>query len=137
MPKNKPPDSMHLLLLEPSGIARREEADYISLPTSGGNLGLKPRRLDCAGAIVPGIVSWRTGGNERFAGVDEGMFTKCGEDVRVAVRKAITGDDLENLRQKVEEHFLKRSKEETQFRLALSKLEAAMMQHIARFSSEA
>jgi F-type H+-transporting ATPase subunit epsilon len=52
---------------------------------------------------------------------------KCGPHVRVAVRGAIDGDDLAELRERVEVEFRQQNEDERVARSALARLEASMI----------
>ena len=64
-------------------------------------------RLDCAAALVPGILTYETlADGEVFVAVDEGVLIKTGPEVLVSVRRALGGKDLGQLREAVTKEFL-------------------------------
>ena len=74
------------------------EVVRIVAETSAGSVGLLPNRLDCVAVLVPGILIYETPqGGEVFLAVDEGVLVKTGGSVRISVRRAIAGTDLEQL----------------------------------------
>ena len=59
--------------------------------------------------------------------MNSGTLVKCGDEVRVAVRGAVEGDDLGALRARVEAEFREHDEEERDARAALARLEASMI----------
>lgn len=103
----------------------------IVLETSAGSYGLLPQRLDCTAALVPGIFTYETAdGSVHYVAVDEGVLLKAGPNVSVAVRNAIGGADLGQLRASVERDFRSHAAEEQQARLALKKIETNFLNRL-------
>src|ERR1035438_1885412 len=68
------------VFVEVSGVSR------IVIDTLAGSFGLLPHRLDCAAALVPGILSYESEiSNEVFVAVDAGVMVKTGLKVFVSV----------------------------------------------------
>jgi F-type H+-transporting ATPase subunit epsilon len=87
-----------------------------------------PGHIDFVSELVPGILLYQTEeGAERFVAVNSGTLVKCDDEVRVAVRGAVEGDDLGALRKRVEADFRKHDEEEREARAALARLEASMI----------
>jgi F-type H+-transporting ATPase subunit epsilon len=87
-----------------------------------------PGHIDFVSALVPGILLYETeDGAERFVAVNSGTLVKCGQDVWVAVRGAVAGDDLGALRERVETEFHQHDEDERDARAALARLEASMI----------
>ncbi|MGD0674117.1 MAG: F0F1 ATP synthase subunit epsilon [Polyangiaceae bacterium] len=119
------------VFLKKTGVAR------IVADTRQGSLGLLPHRLDCVAALTPGILmvqAEREG--ELYVAVDEGVLVKTGSDVRVSVRRALTGADLGELRASVEREFLSLDEQEKMARSAMAKLEAGFLHRLAAFQHE-
>ena len=113
---------------EKTGVAR------IVAETRGGSFGLLPHRLDCAAALVPGILSYATElGGEVYLAVDEGVLVKTGPDVLVSVRRALGGTDLGQLRVAVEKEFLTLDEHEQSVRSVLAKMEIDLIRRMAGF----
>lgn len=66
-------------------------------------------------------------GEERYPAVDEGALVKCGPEVRVSVRRAVVGTDLDGLRNTVEQEFKRLDEHERSARSALARLEASVV----------
>ena len=126
---------MHLEILLPFRVFASEPAvTRIVVQTMQGSLGLLPRRLDCVAALTPGILSYESEpGNETFVAVDAGVLVKAGPLVRVSVRRAIAGDDLQQLRLAVEKEFLAIDEQEHTVRAAMAKLETGLLRRFVDF----
>ncbi len=105
--------------------------------THDGSFGLLPHRRDCVAALVPGILSYQCdGAGEIFIAVDEGVLTKTGDDVLVAVRRATRGTDLAQLRGAVQRDYLTLDALEQAARAATHQLESGFVGRFVRFHGE-
>ncbi len=116
---------------EIAGVSR------IVAETREGSFGLLPRRLDCAAALTPGILTYETaGGGEVYVAVDEGVLVKTGQNVLVSVRRALGGVDLSQLRETVEREFMVVDEREQEVRSVMAKLETGFLHRFAEFQHE-
>ena len=131
--------TMTLKVLLPFEILADETGvSSIVVETPQGSFGLLPQRLDCAAALVPGILSFETAGQgEVFLAVDEGVLVKTGLAVVVSVRRALRGNDLSRLRDAVEQEFLTLDVQEEQMRTAMAGLETGFMRRFATLQDHA
>ena len=114
-------------------FAEKTDVTRVVAETRAGSFGLLPHRLDCAAALVPGILTFETvAEGEVYLAVDEGILVKAGREVLVSVR-AIAGTDLSNLREAVEQQFMNLDEQEQKVRLALAKLESGFIRQFAAF----
>lgn len=129
---------MNLKVLLPFGIfAAQAHVLRIVAETRGGSFGLLPNRLDCVAALAPGILTYETATEgEVFMAVDEGVLVKTGPDVRVSVRRALTGTSLDQLRGLVEKEFLTLDADEISIRSLMRKLETGFISRLAAFQHE-
>lgn len=105
--------------------------------TPNGSFGLLPRRLDCATALVPGILIYKTEADEEvYVAVDEGVLVKAGQEVLVSVRNAIGGKDLAQLQETVKREFLALDEREMGVRSVLAKMESGLIRRLAEFHNE-
>ena len=117
--------------VEQTGVTR------LVAETRDGSFGILPRRLDCVAALVPGILIYETEADgEIFLAVDEGVLVKTGPDVFVSVRRAMTGTDLRQLRDKVTQEFLALDEQNQSVRNVLAKLETGFLRRFADFQHE-
>ena len=126
---------MHLQILLPFTVALDKQAvRRIVVETRSGSYGILPRRRDCAAALVPGILVYETAEDgEAYVAVDEGVLTKTGRLVLVAVRNATQGTDLARLRGAVEKEYLNLSEQERDMRQTLARIESGFIRRMARF----
>jgi F-type H+-transporting ATPase subunit epsilon len=91
-------------------------------------MGILPRRLDCATALAPGILTYETEtGGEVDLAVDQGVLVKVGMNVLVSVRNAIGGTDLAELHEAVKREFLHLDEQEKNVRSVLAKMESGFI----------
>jgi F-type H+-transporting ATPase subunit epsilon len=125
---------MNLKVLLPFGIfADKTGVSRIVVETHEGSFGLLPHRLDCVAALAPGILTYETPSDgEVFLAVDQGVLVKTGPDVLVSVRRALSGSDLGQLRQAVEQQFLALDEREQDVRAVVAKMESDLVRRMAR-----
>lgn len=123
---------MHICLRLPSKILFDGATVALRGEAPDGGFGLLPNHVDFVTALVPSVLLiTQTDGVERIFGVDEGILVKKGHRVEVAVRRGVESDDLERLRNTVNETFAGLADEERVARAALSRLEADMVRRFA------
>jgi F-type H+-transporting ATPase subunit epsilon len=129
---------MHLKVLLPFGIfAEKTGVSRIVAETHSGSFGLLPQRLDCVAALTPGILIYETDAEgEVYVAVDEGVLVKTGTNVLVSVRRALSGVDLGQLRDAVEQEFLTLNEHEQSVRSVLAKMESDFIRRMATFHNE-
>ena len=132
------PILMDLKILLPFQVfAEKTDVARIVAETREGSFGLLPHRLDCAAALVPGILIFQTeSGGEVLVAVDEGVLVKTGMDVLVSVRRAIGPGQFRQLHAAVEKEFLTLDENEQSVRSAVAKLETGFLQRFAKFQHE-
>jgi F-type H+-transporting ATPase subunit epsilon len=116
------------IFAEISGVTR------IVAESIQGSFGLLPNRLDCAAALVPGILAYETSaGGTVYLAVDDGVLVKTGADVLVSVRRAIGGTDLSALHQAVKQQFSVLDDQQREVRAAVSKMEGSLIGRLVQF----
>lgn len=119
---------MRLEVITPLAVCVDRPVRRIVAEGPDGHFGMLPGHIDFVTQLVPGILLYETAeGAERFVAVNSGTLVKCGDEVRVAVRGAVEGDDLGALRARVEAEFRQHDEEERDARAALARLEASMI----------
>ena len=119
------------VFLEKQGVTR------IVVRTIHGSLGLLPRRLDCAAALAPGVLTYETEAEgEVYLAVDEGVLVKARADVLISVRNAIGGADLDRLHEAVRREFLDVDEQERSVRQVLAKMESGFIRRFMEFQHE-
>jgi F-type H+-transporting ATPase subunit epsilon len=115
---------MHLEILLPDEVLLAREVEKVIAEGPNGSFALLPRHQDFVTALVPGLLSFETGGGEEFIAVDEGVLVKIGAEVLVSTRRAVRGPDLGSLRETVETEFVDLDDKQRLTRSAMAKLEA-------------
>ncbi|MDB2330383.1 F0F1 ATP synthase subunit epsilon [Alteromonas sp.] len=106
----------------------------IIFETKQGAFGLLPHRRDCVAPLSPGILNFSTfKGDETFVAVDEGVLVKTGLEVLISVRSAIVGQDLNALRETVQQDFLNADDQAQQVSVVMAKLESGFLHRFAKF----
>lgn len=119
---------MRLEVITPARLRLDRPVRRILAEAPDGHFGILPGHGDFLTELVPGILVYEPeDGPERFVAVHAGTLVKCGAHVRVAVRRAIEGDDLAALRERVETEFRREDEDEREARAALARLEASMI----------
>ncbi|MCU0285766.1 MAG: F0F1 ATP synthase subunit epsilon [Acidobacteria bacterium] len=113
------------IFIAKTGISR------IVVETSSGSYGFLPQRLDCTAALTPGILIYenKTEG-EAYIAIDEGILVKTGLEMTISVRNAISGKNLGQLREAVEQEFLNLDEREKNVRTVLAKIESDFISHL-------
>jgi F-type H+-transporting ATPase subunit epsilon len=133
-----PSASMQLKILLPFRVfAEKTDVLRVVAESRSGAFGLLPNRLDCAAALVPGILVYETASEgEVCLAVDQGVLVKAGSEVLVSVRNAIGGMDLGELRQAIEREFLNLDEQEKNVRSIVAKLEGSFIRRFAALHHE-
>ncbi len=120
---------MDLRVLVPGREVLRSSVVRVSGEGSHGSFTLLPDHVDLLTALVPGILGYQTSAadEEAYVAIDEGLLVKRGGAVVVTVRRAVPSPDLESLRQKLEEEFLRLDENERQSRRVLERLESSFL----------
>jgi len=114
---------LKILLPEKTFLIR--EVKKIVAEAENGWFCLLPKHVDFTTSLTPGIlVLTIPEEKDLFFAIDEGILVKYGKKVIISTRNAIEGKDLGELKDKVEEIFIKTDEKEKDARTALSKLEA-------------
>lgn len=133
-----PSTSMQLKILLPFRVfAEKTDVVRVVAESRSGAFGLLPNRLDCAAALVPGILVYETASEgEVCLAVDQGVLVKAGSEVLVSVRNAIGGMDLGELHQAIEREFLNLDEQEKSVRSIVTKLEGSFIRRFAALHHE-
>ena len=130
------PALMHLTVLLPFQVfADKTDVSNIVAETTEGSFGLLPHRLDCVAALAPGILTYQTAAGEVFVAVDQGVLVKTGLNVLVSVRRALSGTDLDQLRDAVKREFMTLDQGEKEMRAGMARLEAGFLRRMASLST--
>ncbi len=124
---------MNLRILLPYQVFTEQcEVSRVVVETGQGSMGLLPHRLDCAAALVPGILMYEARSIRAYVAVDQGVLIKAGADVLVSVRRATAGDNLEALQSEVRRSFLRLDDAEREVRVVIARMESELIRQLTR-----
>jgi len=116
---------INLKILLPDKTFLKREVKKVTAEAENGWFCLLPKHVDFTTSLTPGILMLTTPeGKDILLAIDEGILVKYGKKVIISTRNAIEGEDLGELKDRVEEIFIKTDEREKDAQIALSKLEA-------------
>jgi len=119
---------MQLTVFTPEDTIFEGQAWSLTAQGQNGAFGLLPRHVDYVAPLVASIVSIvDNDGQESFIAIDGGVLVKIADNVRIATRRGVAGDDLTSLGEIVEREFLSLSEYEKEARSAVARLEAGIV----------
>jgi len=125
---------MKLKVLTPDTQMFDGDVTKVLAEATNGAFALLPRHIDLTAMLVPGVLSYETAeGETGHFGIDEGILVKCGAVVSVAVRRAVLGRDLTEIRRRVTKEFLAFDEHDRAARSALARLEAGVVRRMLEF----
>jgi F-type H+-transporting ATPase subunit epsilon len=126
---------MELKILLPFEVfAEESDVVRIVLETRDGSFGLLPHRLDCIAALNPSIFIYETAEKgEVYVAIDQGVLIKTGHRVRVSVRNAVSGQNLQELRADVNRKFSKFNEKEIRLRSVMKRMESDFVKTMIEF----
>ena len=124
---------MNLKILLPHRVfCEQRGVSSIVAETGAGSMGLLPHRLDCAAALVPGILMYEACSIRNYVAVDQGVLVKAGADVWVSVRRAMAGVGLEELKSEVRRSFLQLDEAERDLRVVVARMESELIRQLTK-----
>lgn len=121
-------DSMQVTLRLPTRTLFEGAATRLFAVAADGAFGLLPNHVDFVTALVPSVMILTTANEaEQFFGIDEGILLKKGHEIEIAVRRAVKGQNLDDLHDLVQTTFVQMDEKERVARSALSRLEAGIV----------
>jgi F-type H+-transporting ATPase subunit epsilon len=128
---------LKLKVLLPAEVLLEEEVEKVTAEAENGFFTLLPRHVDFVAALVPGIFSYQTtAGAEHFLALDEGILVKQGDQVYVSAARAMPGDNLDQLQDKVENELKVLNENEKKARTVMSRMEADTLRRFTRMGGE-
>lgn len=125
---------MTLKILLPTSKFLMENVEKVKGEGFEGEFCLKPRHIDYATVLIPGIFSYvSTSGKENYIALDQGILVKQGPKVIMVTRRAIAGE-LGQLNNEVKNMLTERDEWEKQNRSAVAMLEIGFIKRFLEFS---
>ena len=125
---------MTLKILLPTLKFLEEKVEKVKGEGFEGEFCLKPRHIDYATVLIPGIFSYvSTSGKENYIALDQDILVKQGPKVIMVTRRAIAGE-LGQLNNEVKNMLTERDEREKQNRSAVAMLEIGFIKRFLEFS---
>lgn len=125
---------MTLKILLPTSKFLEEKVEKVKAEGFEGEFCLKPRHIDYATVLIPGIFSYVSlSGKENYIALDQGILVKQGPKVLMVTRRAIAGE-LGQLNNEVKNMLIERDEREKQNRSAVAMLEIGFIKRFLEFS---
>jgi len=125
---------MTLKILLPTSKFLDEKVEKIKGEGFEGEFCLKPKHIDYATVLIPGIFSYiHASGKENYIALDQGILVKQGSKVIMITRRAIAGE-LGQLNEEVKNMLIERDEREKQNRSAVAMLEIGFIKRFLEFS---
>lgn len=127
---------MQLEIMVPDAILLKQKITKLTAESSGGSFCLKPRHSDFVTVLVPGLLSFATQSKESeeeiltYVAVNAGILVKHQGRVMVSVQEAVTGKELGELEQLIQERFEVTDDRERLARSAIARLESDFLRRL-------
>jgi len=92
---------LRLEIVTPSGRAFSGDADMVTLPSTSGQIGVRPRHMPMLTRIEPGEVIVRVNSQDEVLAIGEGLAAVTGDRVSIVTDMAIKAADIDE--EKVED----------------------------------
>lgn len=127
---------IHLVLSSLGAIVvEHPDVRSVRAEDASGSFGLLPGHADLLTVLVPGVLSWRTGDDDRwqYCAVRGGVLTlRGGTELRIATREAVPGDDLARLEQELRTRLVRQEQREQAARREARQLELRALRELMR-----
>jgi len=87
--------TLRLEIVTPEALAFSEDVDMVTLPASGGQIGIYPQHVRLITEMVPGELIATKSGNEILIAVGEGLVAVSGDRVEILTDLAIRAEELD------------------------------------------
>lgn len=122
-----------LKIILPSRVMLEAEAAKVNTESVDGAFCLKPRHVDFAAALPPGLLTFtEPRGGERFLAIDQGFLIKKGPQVLVSVMRAVEAESLTEIKRRIEQDFNNLDEREKRARGALLRLETSLIRRLGQ-----
>ena len=123
---------MKLRIVTPLAVVVDEDALAVRAEDDSGSFGILPSHADFLTSLAISVVGWKgPDGTPHYCAVRRGMLSVSdGQDVAVATREAVTGDDLDTLDGKVLERFRADSEQQRSERFESNQLQLNAIRRI-------
>lgn len=127
---------MRLLITTPTEVVVDEKnVEAVRAEDDSGSFGILTGHADLLTALALSVVSWRKPERpRRYCAVRHGVFSvTCGEEIAIATRQAVLGDDLDHLEAEVLAEFRNAAEAERSARTSSTQLHMRAIREIVRY----
>ncbi|MFP4114131.1 MAG: hypothetical protein ACOC2Y_04970 [Spirochaetota bacterium] len=122
---------MRLEVFVPSRTHGFSDLELVDVESEIGRLTLLPRHVDCAAALLPGLIRIVDAeGEEHYIGADGGTLVKLGDTVMVSTPRAVVGRALGEIHTELEERRRERVTRAKEAQKALARLEVELARSV-------
>ena len=122
---------MRVRIVVPGKLLLDQEIDKITAPGAEGSFQILPRHIDVVSTLQSGILILKTGKNESYFAINQGVLVKEKDLVQISSYQVVESTSLEELQQTVEENFRNLDEQEKKLSRILDKLEADTLIRLA------
>lgn len=127
--------SLQVVVRTPQAVVFDEGVASLRIPTSTGQVGLRPRSEPAALVVEPGLVLATGPSGRRFVATAGGLLHCDGNRAVLLTPVAVIGDSADSVRAALQD-ALGRSTSNLELRAVLQRLETGILQELRRGSSD-
>ena len=90
--------TLKLEIVTPEAVVYSQHVHMVTLPAIDGQIGIYPLHIPLMTRIVPGEIIVRTGGQESFLAVGEGLVEITGDAVSIVTDMAVAAENIDEAR---------------------------------------
>ena len=114
---------MNLKVITPLEVFYVDNVSSIHAEGLEGHFTILPNHADYVSALTSSVFSFEHDGKKEFFAVDGGVLVKHGSNVELSFQNAVRGDNVKDLKSKMETAFHEMTEEDKKTRTALASLE--------------
>ena len=88
-------NTLKLEIITPEATVYSEDVEMVTLPGVEGQIGILPQHVPLMTQMVPGEMSVRKDGRDRFLAVGEGLVEITGDHVAILTDLAVAAEDID------------------------------------------
>jgi F-type H+-transporting ATPase subunit epsilon len=123
--------TLKLEIVTPQGVAFSEDAELVTLPAIGGQIGIYPQHVRLITEMVPGELIVTTAGRESVIAVGEGVVAVSGDRIEILTDMAIRAEDLDAAKIEEARQRARARYEEKQADESIAALNASIVRSLA------
>ncbi|MCO6455309.1 MAG: hypothetical protein J5I93_08410 [Pirellulaceae bacterium] len=117
---------LQVTIRTPRETVLQAQVTSLRVPTSTGQVGLRPRGEPCVLAVEAGLILLRTGERVQYAGTAGGLLHTDRQAANLLTPLAVVGDELESVARQLDQ-LMAAPSEEIEIRRTLGRLESSIL----------